>query len=230
MKFTLFTLCLIPFLLVKGQAENDFNVKMGITGFGVGYERELNTKLSAKASISYLNVAPSFFFKGSINQHRVKALFNFAQLELAAKWYPKAKTSGYGITSSNRFFIIGGLLLRDNGNYFFYSDYQRLSPGNSFNKNDTLTGRLNFKLNINVLQPFLGIGHEIIPKDHKWSFSIEAALSYHGTSPTIPNVNFYETGKIKLFENQFNRWVQVPNIIKLLKVYPQLNVNFGYRF
>jgi len=230
MKFTLSTLFLITTLLVHGQAENDLFLKLGSTGFGVGYERELNTKLSAKASISYLNIAPSFFFKGSNYQHRVKAIFNFAQLELAAKWYPKSKTSGYGITSSNRFFIIGGLLLRDNGNYFFYSDYQRLSPGNSFNKNDTLTGRLNFNLKTNALQPFLGIGHEIIPKDHKWSFSLEAALSYHGTSPTIPNVNFFETGKIKLFENQFSRWVQVPKIIKLVKVYPQLNVNIGYRF
>jgi hypothetical protein len=230
MKFTFSTLFLVVTLFAHGQAENDFFVKMGSTGFGVGYERELNTKLSAKASISYLNVAPSFFLKGSTYQHRVKAIFNFAQLELAAKWYPKAKTSGYGITSSNRFFIIGGLLLRDNGNYFFYSDYQRLSPGNSFNKNDTLTGRLNFKLNTNAIQPFLGIGHEIIPKDHKWSFSLEAALSYHGTSPIIPNVNLYETGKIKLFENQFSRWVKVPKIIKLVKVYPQLNVNIGYRF
>jgi hypothetical protein len=230
MKFYFSTLFLIATLIVNGQAENDLFLKIGSTGLGVGYERELNTKFSAKASISYLNIAPSFFFKGNTYQHRVKAIFNFAQLELAAKWYPKAKTSGYGITSSNRFFIIGGLLLRDNGNYYFYTDYQRVSPGSSFNKNDTLTGRLNFKLNTNTIQPFLGIGHEIIPKDNKWSFSAEAALSYHGTSPAIPNINFYETGKIKRFENQFSNWVQIPKIIKLIKVYPQLNLNVGYRF
>jgi len=230
MKSYLSTLFLITSLLVNGQAENDFFVKMGSTGFGVGYERELNTKLSAKASISYLNIAPSFFYKGSTLQHRFKASFNFAQLELAAKWYPKAEESIYGITSSNRFFIIGGLLLRDNGNYYFYSDYQRLSPGNSFNKNDTLTGRLNFKLNTNALQPFLGIGHEIIPKYRRLSFSLEAAFSYHGTSPTIPNVNFYETGKIKVFENKFSNSWPVTKIIKLIKVYPQLNINIGYRF
>lgn len=203
MTIRLIILFLLIYQVPFAQGNRQVYFKLGTTGIGLGYEQELSTKLSLKSSISYINLASSYLYKGRDNQHRLKAQFDFAQLELAAKCYPKAKTTGYGISTSNRFFLEGGVLIRNTGDYLFYSDYQKLKPGNQFDNSDTLTGRLNFKLETNIIQPFLGLGYEILPKDSRWSATIEGALSYHGTSPAVPFENFYETGKIKQYEKQF---------------------------
>jgi hypothetical protein len=81
-----------------------------------------------------------------------------------------------------------------------------------------------------MLQPFVTTGFELINQDSRWSANIEAGLSYHGTSPTIPFVNYFETGANKLYEPRFSNWVRVPRLIRLVKVYPLLNFTIGRRF
>ena len=226
---------LLPFLFILihsiafTQTKNVF-LKIGTTGIGAGYEQKINTKWSATGSLTYMNLSPSILLKGSYNQHRLKGTAKFAQLELAAKWYPSATTTSYGATNSNRFFMKGGLLIRDNGNYIMVSDYQKIKPTNQFDANDSQSGKLNFNLETNSIQPFLSIGFELLNADNTWSANIEAGLSYHGTSPTVPFVNYFETGNMKIYEPNFNNWVRVPRLIRLVKVYPLLNFTIGKRF
>ena len=211
------------------QNKNLF-VKIGSTGIGAGYEQKLNDKWSATASLSYMNSSPSILLKGSSNQHLLKGTAKFTQLELAAKWYPGAKSTIYGSNSRDRFFLKGGLLIRDNGNYNLQSNYQKNKSASQFDYADPATGTLKFNLKTNLIQPFLALGFELINTDNNWSATIEGGLSYHGTSPTVPFVNYYETGNIKLYEPRFNTWVRVPKIIRLVKVYPLLNFTIGRRF
>lgn len=206
------------------------HLKLGSTGIGAGYEKNINTKWHATASLSYMNLSPSILLKGSSNQHRLKGTAKFIQLELAAKWYPGAKSTSYGSTNKDRFFLKGGLLIRNNGNYTLISDYQKIRTGNTFDNSDPALGKLNFNLQTNFIQPFLAMGLELINTDNKLCATIEGGLSYHGTSPTVPFVNYYETGNIKLYEPKFNTWVRVPKTIKLVKVYPLLNFTIGRRF
>ena len=226
---------LLPFLFILihsiafTQTKNVF-LKIGTTGIGGGYEQKINTKWSATGSLTYMNLSPSILLKGSSNQHRLKGNAKFTQLELAAKWYPNAKSTSYGATNSNRFFMKGGLLIRDNGNYIMVSDYQKIKPTNQFDANDSQSGKLNFNLETNSIQPFLSIGFELLNADNTWSANIEAGLSYHGTSPTVPFVNYFETGNMKIYEPNFNNWVRVPRLIRLAKVYPLLNFTIGKRF
>ena len=216
-------------VLAISQNRNIY-LKLGSTGIGAGYEQKINAKWQATASLSYMNVSPSILLKGSSMQHRLKGTAKFTQLELSAKWYPNAKSTSYGITNSNKFFLKGGLLIRDNGNYLLVSDYQVIKPNNQFDANDPASGRLNFNLITNMLQPFVTTGFELINQDSRWSANIEAGLSYHGTSPTIPFVNYFETGANKLYEPRFSNWVRVPKLIRLVKVYPLLNFTIGRRF
>lgn len=206
------------------------SLHFGTNGIGAGYEQKLNGKWSATATLTYMNISPSILLKGSSNQHRLKGSAKFTQLALAAKWYPRTKITSYGATNNNRFFLKGGLLIRDNGNYFLQSDYQKIKPGNQFDNNDAASGKLNFNLQTNFIQPFITLGFELLNTDNNWCATIDAGLSYHGTSPTIPFVNYYETGTIKIYEPNFNNWVRVPKIIKLIKVYPLLNFTIGRRF
>lgn len=205
-------------------------LRFGTTGFGAGYEQKLNDKWSATASLSYMNSSPSILLKGSSNQHLLKGTAKFTQLELAAKWYPTATSNSYGSNSRDRFFFKGGLLIRDNGNYNLQSNYQKIKSINQFDYTDPATGTLKFNLKTNLIQPFLALGFELINTDNNWCATIEGGLSYHGTSPTVPFVNYYETGNIKLYEPKFNTWVRVPKIIRLVKVYPLLNFTIGRRF
>lgn len=211
------------------QSKNVF-VKLGTTGIGAGYEQKINTKWSATASFSYMNISPSVLIKGSYNQHRLKGTAKFMQLELATKWYPGASSTSYGATNKDRFFLKGGILIRDNGNYFLQSDYQKIKPGNQFDNNDPASGKLNFNLQTNFIQPFISLGFELLNSDNNWCATIEGGLSYHGTSPTVPFVNYYETGNIKIYEPNFSNWLRVPKIIKLVKAYPLLNFTIGKRF
>jgi hypothetical protein len=211
------------------QSKNVF-LKLGTTGIGAGYEQKLNTRWRAIGSLSYMNISPSILLKGSSNQHLLKGTAQFFQLELAAKWFPRASSTSYGITTKDKFFLKGGLLIRDNGNYFLQSDYQKIKPGNQFDNTDPESGKLNFNLITNIIQPFVTLGFELLNTDNKWCATIEAGLSYHGTSPTTPFVNYYETGAIKLYEPNFDKWVRVPRIIRLVKVYPLLNFTIGRRF
>ena len=90
--------------------------------------------------------------------------------------------------------------------------------------------KLNFNLQTNFIQPFLAIGFELLNTDNNWCATLEAGLSYHGTSPTVPFVNYYETGNIKVYEPNFVNWVRVPKMIRLVKAYPLLNFSIGRRF
>lgn len=227
------TLLPVLFILIHSFAftQNKIGfIKIGTTGIGAGYEQKINTKWSTTGSLTYMNLSPSILLKGSSNQHRLKGTAKFTQLELAAKWYPNAKSTSYGATNSNRFFLKGGLLIRDNGNYFLVSDYQKIKTTNQFDANDPLSGKLNFNLETNIIQPFITTGFELFNADNSWSANIEAGLSYHGTTPTVPFVNYYETGNVKLYEPNFINWVRVPRIIRLVKVYPLLNFTIGKRF
>jgi hypothetical protein len=205
-------------------------LRLGTTGIGAGYLQRITTKWSAAASLSYMNVTPSILLKGSSNQHLLKGTAKFTQLELAAKWYPGAKSTIYGSNSGDRFFLKGGLLIRDNGNYNLQTNYQKIKSDNQFDHADPATGTLNFNLKTNLIQPFLALGFELMHTDNNWCATIEGGLSYHGTSPTVPFVNYYETGNIKLYEPRFNNWVRVPKIIRFVKAYPLLNFSIGRRF
>lgn len=229
MKLLLTLTTILMHVLAFAQNQNVF-FKIGSTGLGAGYEQKINTKWSATGSLTYMNLSPSILLKGSSNQHRLKGTAKFTQLELAAKWYPSAKSTSYGATNSNRFFIKGGLIIRDNGKYFLVSDYQKIKSSNQFDSNDPESGRLNFNLKTNPIQPFLALGFELLNADNNWCANIEMGLSYHGTSPTVPLVNYYETGNIKIYEPNFNNWQRVPKLIRLVKVYPLLNFTIGKRF
>jgi hypothetical protein len=161
-------------------------------------------------------------------QHRLKGNAKFLNLELAAKWYPNAKENSYGDIKSNRFYLKTGLNIRDNSEYLLYSDYQIKKPGNQFDATEPNTGRLNFLLQTNRIQPFAMLGFQLYSNE-KWNLEIEGGLSYHGTAETTPFVNIFETGTIKLYEPNFNKWVRVPRLIRLVKVYPLLNFTIGKR-
>jgi hypothetical protein len=226
-------LLIFTFLSISTTAFTQSNIvqfRIGTTGLGLGYQKQLNPKLAATVALSYMDVSPSILLKGSSMQHRFKGRAKFTQLELAAKWYPGSSANMYGDTKRDKFFIKGGLLIRDNGNYVLVSDYQTIKPTNQFDANDPASGKLNFNLQTNVVQPFLALGFELINSDNSWSANIEAGLSYHGTSPTVPLVNYYETGNVKLYEPNFDKWVRVPKLIRLTKVYPLLNFTIGRRF
>lgn len=229
MKLILTSISIFLHAIAFAQNQNVF-FKIGSTGIGAGYERQINTKWSAMGSLTYMNLSPSILIKGNTNQHRLKGTTKFTQLELAAKWYPSATTTSYGSTQNNTFFIKGGVLIRDNGNYTLKSDYQKIKANNQFDPSDPASGTIIFLLETNIIQPFLATGFELINTDNNWCATIEAGLSYHGTSPTVPFVNYYETGNIKLYEPKFNNWVRVPRIIRLVKAYPLLNFTIGKRF
>lgn len=216
-------------LFAVAQSKNVF-FKVGTTGIGAGYEQRINTKWSATGTLTYMNLSPSILLKGSANQHRLKGTAKFTQLELAAKWYPSAKATSYGQINNNKFFIKAGLLIRDNGNYTLKSDYQKIKTNNQFDPTDPASGTINFNLETNFIQPFITLGFELINSENNWSANIEGGLSYHGTSPTIPFVNYYETGNIKVYEPNFANWNRVPKLIRLAKVYPLLNFTIGKRF
>lgn len=229
MKHLLVILLLVVELYAYGQNKNLF-LTIGSTGIGAGYEQKINTKWSATTSLSYLHLSPSLFLKRGAYQHRLKGTAKFTQLTVAGKWYPNAKSTSYGQTNNNKFFIKGGVLVRDNGKYLLQSDYQKTRSGNQFDNADPESGKINFNLKTNSIQPFLAIGFELINNDNSWCATIEGGLSYHGTSPTVPFVNFYETGKLKIYEPKFNNWTRVTNLIELAKVYPLLNFTIGKRF
>lgn len=220
---------LFTYTFACSQSKNVF-VKLGTTGIGAGYEQKINTKWSATASFSYMNISPSVLIKGSYNQHRLKGTAKFMQLELATKWYPGASSTSYGATNKDRFFLKGGILLRNNGKYLMQSDYQKIKPGNQFDNTDPASGKLNFNLQTNLIQPFFILGFELLNTDRNWSATVEGGLSYHGTSPTVPFVNYFETGNIRAYEPNFDKWVRVPKLIRLVKIYPLLNFTIGKRF
>jgi hypothetical protein len=226
----LLIIILLSFSATAFAQSNTIQVKVGSTGLGIGYQKQFKPKLAGSIALSYLNISPSIFLKGGTIQHRIKGTAKFTQLELAAKWYPSAKATSYGATNNNKFFLKGGLLIRDNGDYLIQSDYQKTRTGNQFDNNDPASGKINFNLQTNFIQPFLAFGFELINTENNWSATVEAGLSYHGTSPTVPFVNYYETGNIKIYEPKFKNWSRVPKLIRLAKVYPLLNFTIGRRF
>jgi hypothetical protein len=216
------------FTLMASKAQTQIiHAQVGTTGIGIGYQIPINSKVSAYTSLNYMKAAPSLLLKGSDNQYRVKGIADFMQFEMAVKWYPNAYETSYGETNTGRFFVKGGLALRNTGEYQLNSDFQALKKGNAFDPIDPKTKSQVYAINTALVQPFAIVGYQLLREDSPWTLEIEGGLTYHGR-PEATTVNTSVGGKG--ITTGVTSSTRVSGMIAAAQVYPVLRLNMGMKF
>jgi hypothetical protein len=216
------------FAFIASQAQTQIiHAQVGTTGIGFGYQIPISSKVSAYTSLNYMKAAPSLLLKGSDNQYRVRGTADFMQFEMAVKWYPNAYETSYGETNTGRFFVKGGLALRNTGEYQLNSDFQNVKSGNTFDPFDPKTKSQVYAINTALVQPFAIVGYQLLREDSPWTLEIEGGLTYHGR-PEATTVNSSVGGKG--ITTGVTSSTRVSNMIAAAQVYPVLRLNMGMKF
>lgn len=215
------------FVLLSSQAQTQtIHAQFGTTGIGLGYQIPVSAKVSAYTSLNYMKAAPSLMMKGSDNQYRVKGIADFMQFEMAVKWYPNAYETSYGETNTGRFFVKGGLALRNTGEYQLNSDFQDIKPGNTFDPLDPKTKSQVYAISTALVQPFALVGWQLLNEESPWTLEIEGGVTYHGR-PEASNVN---TSTGKGVTSGVSSSTRISGMIAAAQVYPVLRLNIGMKF
>jgi hypothetical protein len=226
------TLCITLFCLLhicsyaqrNNMLKQSIFTQIGTTGFGVGYQNQIQSKLTLGGGISYMNAAPTLFTKSlSVsNQFRVTGAAKFTDLSAFIKWFPFGK-SYYEEWEDNWSYVKVGFLYRGMSSFSLRSDFQPKQPGNSFNEANLIRGNLVIDISTWKLQPFLNIGHQLFGKNNSIRGHFEWGASLQG-SPQM-QIQQSVTPGIKPVDEKTIR-----KTLNTIKIYPDLNFQIGYWF
>jgi hypothetical protein len=204
--------------------KQSINTQIGTTGFGVGYQNQIQSKLAFGGGISYMNTVPTLFMKSlSVSrQFRITGTAKFLDVSAFIKWFPFGK-SYYEEWEDNWSYVKVGLLYRGMSSFSIRSDFQPKQPGSSFNEANLIRGNLAVDVSTWKLQPFLNIGHQLFGKNNAIRGHFEWGASFQGSPQTqikqtvTPGIQPVDESKIR-------------KTINTIKIYPDLNFQVGYWF
>jgi hypothetical protein len=204
--------------------KQSINALIGTTGFGAGYQYQINSKFAFGGSISRMNMAPTLFMKSlSVDrQFRITATAKFTDVSGFIKWFPFGK-SYYEEWEDNWSYVKVGLLYRGMTSFSIRSDFQPKQPGSSFNEANLIRGNLAVDVSTWKLQPFLNIGHQLFGKNNairgffEWGASLQGSPLTQIQQTVTPGIQPVDESKIR-------------KTINAIKIYPDLNFQVGYWF
>ncbi len=193
----------------------------GSNGIGFSLQRQVSAKLAFGISGNSVNLGTKLFhyFAGKIIKTSVST--NTLQAEAFVKWFPKGRDF-YGDYERNRLFIRAGAAMRENPSYLVTTSFWDKFEFGDFVLTDKEIGSVDMKISTNKIQPFAGIGYNII-NSYRFAVSAEAGSIYHGT----PSINVNASGILQSNEMNEARLREIASTIKFL---PYLRIEAGIKF
>lgn len=221
MKKIIFFIALLITTTVNGQLNNSILLSGGSNGFGFSLQRQVSAKLAFGVSGNSINASTKLFhyFAGKII--KTKATTNSLQAEAFVKWYPMGQDY-FGDYERNRLFLRAGAALREDPSYFGSTSFWDKFEFGDFVLTDDQIGSVDMKITTNKIQPFAGIGYNII-NSYRFQVSAEAGSFYHGT----PSMKVTATGILQ--SNEMNE-ARLNEIVSTVKFLPYLRIEAGIKF
>lgn len=221
MKKTIFFIALLITTSVNGQLNNSLLLSGGSNGFGFSLQRQASAKFAFGVSGNSLNASTKLFhyFAGKII--KTKAITNSLQAEAFVKWFPMGQDY-FGDYERNRLFVRAGAAFREDPTYFGSTSFWDKFEFGDFVLTDDQIGSVNMKITTNKIQPFAGVGYNII-NSYRFAVSAEAGSFYHGT----PSMKVTATGILQ--SNEMNE-ARLNEIVSTVKFLPYLRLEAGIKF
>ena len=221
MKKTIFFIALLITTSVNGQLNNSLLLSGGSNGFGFSIQRQTSAKFAFGVSGNSLNASTKLFhyFAGKII--KTKAITNSLQAEAFVKWFPMGQDY-FGDYERNRLFVRAGAAFREDPTYLGSTSFWDKFEFGDFVLTDDQIGSVNMKITTNKIQPFAGVGYNII-NSYRFAVSAEAGSFYHGT----PSMKVTATGILQ--SNEMNE-ARLNEIVSTVKFLPYLRLEAGIKF
>jgi len=220
-KKIIFFIALLITTSVNGQLNNSLLLSGGSNGFGFSIQRQTSAKFAFGVSGNRLNASTKLFhyFAGKII--KTKAITNSLQAEAFVKWFPMGQDY-FGDYERNRLFVRTGAAFREDPTYFGSTSFWDKFEFGDFVLTDDQIGSVNMKITTNKIQPFAGVGYNII-NSYRFAVSAEAGSFYHGT----PSMKVTATGILQ--SNEMNE-ARLNEIVSTVKFLPYLRLEAGIKF
>ena len=221
MKKFIFFLALFFYSTVNGQLNNSLLLSGGSNGFGFSVQHQSSAKLAFGVSGNSLNASTKLFhyFAGQII--KTKASTNSLQAEAFVKWFPMGQDY-FGDYERNRLYLRAGAAFREDPTYFGSTSFWDKFEFGDFVLTDEQIGSVDMKITTNRIQPFAGVGYNII-NSYRFAVSAEAGSFYHGT----PTMKVTASGILQ--SNVMNE-AQLNKIVSTINFLPYLRVEAGIKF
>ena len=221
LKKIVFFIALLITSTVNGQLSNSLLLSGGSNGFGFSVQRQVSAKLAFGVSGNSLNASTKLFhyFAGKII--KTKASTNSLQAEAFVKWYPMGQDY-FGDYERNRLYVRAGAALREDPTYNGSTSFWDKFEFGEFVLTQDQIGSVDMKITTNKIQPFAGLGYNII-NSYRFAVSAEAGSFYHGT----PSMKVTATGILQ--SNAMNE-ARLNEIVSTVKFLPYLRIEAGIKF
>ena len=221
LKKIVFFIALLITTTVNGQLNNSLLLSGGSNGFGFSLQRQVSAKLAFGVSGNSLNASTKLFhyFAGKII--KTKASTHSLQAEAFVKWYPMGQDY-FGDYERNRLYVRAGAALREDPTYNGSTSFWDKFEFGEFVLTQDQIGSVDMKITTNKIQPFAGLGYNII-NSYRFAVSAEAGSFYHGT----PSMKVTATGILQ--SNAMNE-ARLNEIVSTVKFLPYLRIEAGIKF
>ncbi len=221
MKKIIFFIAILITTTVNAQLNNSLLLSGGSNGFGFSLQRQVSAKFAFGISGNSLNASTKLFhyFAGKII--KTKASTNSLQAEAFVKWYPMGQDY-FGDYERNRLYVRAGAALRQDPTYNGSTSFWDKFEFGDFVLTQDQIGSVDMKITTNKIQPFAGLGYNII-NSYRFAISAEAGSFYHGT----PSMKVSASGILQ--SNAMNE-AQLNEIVSTVKFLPYLRIEAGIKF
>ncbi len=222
---TILTLSLF-FVCTSGRAQfiSEISGGIGTNGISATITHQLTKKLVFGETASIMNWKPSWFASPFNREGLAIMRLKFAQAGLFLRWHPKGEEHMYGYQKTGLYFT-GGVFYKFNDDWLttsaYYAKRKRKNPdtGEVYYQ----TGSIILNTFTNQIQPFVGMGYNILGNDSKVTLQFEGGISFHGK----PDGFVSTKGEIDVLTVDVLR---LEKLHRYLLAFPFFQLNIGYNY
>jgi hypothetical protein len=220
----LLAIVLHAFTTPKAQIISEISGGIGINGISATITQHLSSKFTVGESISYMNWKPSWYttplqVKGLAVMH-----LRFTQAAFFLRWHPNGKSDMYGFQKKG-FYLASGVFYKFNDDWITTSVYyEKRKRKNTITKAIFYeTGSIIHNNFTSKIQPFIGMGFNLLGNDSKFTLQIEGGISYNGK----PSGYVSSEGTIEILPVDTRRMNKVHSN---LLAFPFIQIHLGYNY
>jgi hypothetical protein len=210
--------------LGKAQFISEISGGIGTNGLSATLTHQLSKKLIFGETFTAQNWKPSLFASPFNREGLAIMHLKFLQTGIFLRWHPNGEEHMYGYQKTGLYFT-GGVFYKFNDDWITTSSYYAKRRRKIPNTNEVFyqTGSIILNNFTNQIQPFLGLGYNLLGNDSKVTLQFEGGISFHGK----PDGFVSTTGDMEILD------VDVLRLRKLhrnLLGFPFFQLHIGYNY
>jgi hypothetical protein len=222
---TILTLALF-FVCTSGRAQfiSEISGGIGTNGLSATVTHQLNKKLIFGETVTAQNWKPSWFASPFNRTGLAIMHLKFLQTGFFLRWHPNGEEHMYGYQKTG-LYLTGGVFYKFNDDWLstsaFYAKRKLRDTVNNIVYYQT--GEIKLNTFTNRIQPYFGLGFNLLGNDSKVTLQFEGGISIHGK----PDGFVSTTGDIEIQDVDIRR---LQKLHRILMGFPFFQLHIGYNY